>query len=129
MTVIVGLIDEGRVHIGGDSVGISRCRLTVRKNPKVFRNGPYALGFSGSFRMGQLLHHAFKAPTGHTPPRSGDPPAAGVPPDFPENPSPYSATCHCSGTSTDAVRRHISSPMPSSRQTKPPAADSTSPAS
>ncbi|MEU2874049.1 hypothetical protein ABZ769_33450 [Streptomyces olivoreticuli] len=62
MTVIVGLIDEGRVHIGGDSAGISGCRLTVRKDPKVFRNGPYALGFSGSFRMGQLLHHAFKAP-------------------------------------------------------------------
>ncbi|WP_229891714.1 hypothetical protein [Streptomyces mashuensis] len=60
--MIVGLVEEGRVHLGGDSAGISGCRLTVRKDPKVFRNGPYALGFSGSFRMGQLLHHAFKAP-------------------------------------------------------------------
>lgn len=62
MTVIVGLINEGRVHIGGDSAGISGCRLTVRKDPKVFLNGPYVMGFCGSFRMGQLLHHAFKAP-------------------------------------------------------------------
>ncbi|MEU1376905.1 hypothetical protein ABZ442_25070 [Streptomyces triculaminicus] len=60
--MIVGLVEEDRVHIGGDSAGISGCRLTVRKDPKVFRNGPYALGFCGSFRMGQLLHHAFKAP-------------------------------------------------------------------
>ncbi|MFQ6198659.1 hypothetical protein [Streptomyces sp. NPDC000405] len=60
--MIVGLIDDGRVHIAGDSAGISGCRLTVRKDPKVFRNGPFALGFCGSFRMGQLLHHAFKVP-------------------------------------------------------------------
>ncbi|GAA0392874.1 hypothetical protein [Streptomyces luteireticuli] len=62
MTVIVGLVHEERVHLGGDSAGISGSRLTVRKDPKVFRNGPYAMGFCGSFRMGQLLHHAFKAP-------------------------------------------------------------------
>ncbi|MGK5543545.1 hypothetical protein ACSNOH_02205 [Streptomyces sp. URMC 127] len=60
--MIVGLVEDDRVHIGGDSAGISGCRLTVRKDPKVFRNGPYALGFCGSFRMGQLLHHAFKTP-------------------------------------------------------------------
>ncbi|MEU1355333.1 hypothetical protein ABZ410_15740 [Streptomyces cinnamoneus] len=62
MTVIVGLVHEDQVYIGGDSAGVGGCRLTIRKDPKVFCNGPYAMGFCGSFRMGQLLHHAFKAP-------------------------------------------------------------------
>ncbi|MFC0600378.1 hypothetical protein [Streptomyces palmae] len=62
MTVIVGLVHNGRVHLGGDSAGVSGFSITVRRDPKIFRNGPYAMGFTTSFRMGQLLHHAFKAP-------------------------------------------------------------------
>ncbi|MEU2870563.1 hypothetical protein ABZ769_15365 [Streptomyces olivoreticuli] len=62
MTVIVGLVHNARVHLGGDSAGVCGLSLTVRRDPKVFRNGPYAMGFTTSFRMGQLLHHAFKAP-------------------------------------------------------------------
>ncbi|MEW2574613.1 hypothetical protein [Streptomyces syringium] len=62
MTVIVGLVHNGRVHLGGDSAGVAGLRLTVRRDPKLFRNGPYVMGFTTSFRMGQLLHHAFKAP-------------------------------------------------------------------
>ncbi|MEV4436621.1 hypothetical protein [Streptomyces sp. NPDC049555] len=62
MTVIVGLVHNDRVHLGGDSAGVSGLRITVRRDPKIFRNGPYAMGFTTSFRMGQLLHHAFKAP-------------------------------------------------------------------
>ncbi|WP_229891220.1 hypothetical protein [Streptomyces mashuensis] len=62
MTVIVGLVHKGRVHLGGDSAGVCGLRITVRRDPKIFRNGPYAMGFTTSFRMGQLLHHAFKAP-------------------------------------------------------------------
>ncbi|KUJ70165.1 hypothetical protein ACZ90_07015 [Streptomyces albus subsp. albus] len=62
MTVIVGLVHNGRVHLGGDSAGVAGYSVTVRRDPKIFRNGPYAMGFTTSFRMGQLLHHAFKAP-------------------------------------------------------------------
>ncbi|WP_405946224.1 hypothetical protein OG588_05180 [Streptomyces prunicolor] len=62
MTVIVGLVHRGRVHIAGDSAGSSGSQLTIRRDPKVFTNGPYVLGFTTSFRMGQLLHHAFEAP-------------------------------------------------------------------
>ncbi|MFG3296187.1 hypothetical protein ACGF3G_46335 [Streptomyces sp. NPDC048179] len=62
MTVIVGLVHRKRVHLGGDSAGSSGSQLTIRRDPKVFTNGPYALGFTTSFRMGQLLHHAFEAP-------------------------------------------------------------------
>jgi ATP-dependent protease HslVU (ClpYQ) peptidase subunit len=63
MTVIVGLAHQGgNVTIGGDSAGISGLSLTVRADTKVFHNGPYLFGFTGSFRMGQLIHHALTPP-------------------------------------------------------------------
>ncbi|MET7479411.1 hypothetical protein ABZT17_34320 [Streptomyces sp. NPDC005648] len=62
MTVIVGLVHHKRVHLAGDSAGIAGYQLTIRRDPKVFTNGPYVFGFTTSFRMGQLLHHAFNAP-------------------------------------------------------------------
>lgn len=62
MTAIVGLVHDGKVHLGGDSAGVSGYSLTVRADSKVFTNGPYVMGFTSSFRMGQLLRHAFKAP-------------------------------------------------------------------
>lgn len=62
MTVIVGIAHKGRVHLGADSVGVSGYQITIRNDPKVFRNGPYVIGFTTSFRMGQLLHHALQAP-------------------------------------------------------------------
>ncbi|MFR0354154.1 hypothetical protein [Streptomyces sediminimaris] len=62
MTVIVGLVHRKRVHLAGDSAGVSGYQLTIRRDPKVFTNGPYVFGFTTSFRMGQLLHHAFNAP-------------------------------------------------------------------
>jgi ATP-dependent protease HslVU (ClpYQ) peptidase subunit len=62
LTVIVGLVHKHRVHLGGDSAGVSGYQLTVRRDPKVFTNGPYVMGFTTSFRMGQLLRHAFKVP-------------------------------------------------------------------
>ncbi|MEU1275321.1 hypothetical protein [Streptomyces sp. NPDC005799] len=62
MTVIVGLVHRKRVHLAADSAGVSGYRLTIRRDPKVFTNGPYAFGFTTSFRMGQLLHHAFEPP-------------------------------------------------------------------
>ncbi|MGW0821819.1 hypothetical protein [Streptomyces sp. NPDC002845] len=62
MTVIVGLVHRQRVHLAGDSAGISGYQLTIRRDPKVFTNGPYTFGFTTSFRMGQLLRHAFEPP-------------------------------------------------------------------
>jgi hypothetical protein len=71
VTAIVGLVaDDGRVHLAGDSAGVGNWQLTVRADPKVFRNGPYVFGFTSSFRMGQLLRHAL------TPPK---PPARNLP--------------------------------------------------
>lgn len=63
MTCIVGLVDQGKVYLGGDSAGVAGWSLTVRADSKVYSNGPYILGFTSSFRMGQLLRYAFDPPT------------------------------------------------------------------
>lgn len=62
MTCIVGLIDGNRVWMGGDSAGVSGLDITVRADPKVFRNGSFLIGFTSSFRMGQLLNFKLRLP-------------------------------------------------------------------
>lgn len=60
MTCIVGLVDdEKNVYIGGDSVAGG---AYIFKNPKVFRNGEFLIGFTSSWRMGQLLQYEFSPP-------------------------------------------------------------------
>lgn len=57
MTCIVGYINKETktVHMGGDSAGVAGLSVTIRKDPKVFKKGPFIIGFTSSFRMGQLL--------------------------------------------------------------------------
>ncbi len=62
MTCIVGMTHQGTVYIGGDSAGVGGLGLMVRGDPKVFRTGPFLMGFTTSFRMGQLLRFAFNPP-------------------------------------------------------------------
>lgn len=62
MTCIVGLVQNGHVYMGGDSAGVAGYELVLRRDPKVFRVGPFVIGFTSSFRMGQLLHYKLAAP-------------------------------------------------------------------
>lgn len=62
MTCIIGLVDKGNVYIGGDSAGVAGLSLSIRKDEKVFANGPFIFGFTTSFRMGQLLRYKFDPP-------------------------------------------------------------------
>lgn len=64
MTCIVGIASAGKVYVGADSAGVDtgRYALTVRADRKVFRNGEFIMGFTSSFRMGQLLAFAFNPP-------------------------------------------------------------------
>lgn len=62
MTCIVGLVHEARVYIGGDSAAVSGWDLTVRADAKVFKRGPFVMGFTTSFRMGQLLRYRLEIP-------------------------------------------------------------------
>jgi hypothetical protein len=65
MTAIVGLVHDGQVYVGGDSAGVAGLDLMVRSDPKVFTlPGGYVVGFTSSFRMGQVIRYAFTPPPG-----------------------------------------------------------------
>lgn len=61
MTCIVGLTHNGVTYIGADSLGSNTYTKTVRKDKKVFKlkdTENAVLGFTSSYRMGQLLMYA-----------------------------------------------------------------------
>lgn len=65
MTCIIGYIDENGVgHMAGDTAGTSVEGHYRADNvhAKVFRNGEMLMGYTSSFRMGQILEHDFTAP-------------------------------------------------------------------
>ncbi|MFA5024137.1 MAG: hypothetical protein WC523_04235 [Patescibacteria group bacterium] len=64
MTAIVGLVENGVVWVGGDSAGVRSddFSLVVRKDEKVFVNGPAIFGFTSSYRMGSLLRYSLSIP-------------------------------------------------------------------
>jgi len=64
MTCIVGYTDKkGQSWIGGDSAGVAGLNIRERKDPKVFYNGKFTIGYTSSFRMGQLLRFKWIPPT------------------------------------------------------------------
>ena len=67
MTCIVGLIDNGKVWIGGDSSAASGWMVRSSDCPKVFRVGEFLIGYTTSFRMGQILqyHLSIEPQNGH----------------------------------------------------------------
>ena len=67
LTCISGIVSDGTVYIGGDSAGISGDSLRYRKDSKVFTLGTktsvkMVVGFTTSFRMGQLINYGFELP-------------------------------------------------------------------
>lgn len=68
MTCIAGLVaEDGTVYVGGDSAGVDiDWHLTHRADQKVFTIGApdsaMALGFTDSFRMGQVLRYSLVVP-------------------------------------------------------------------
>lgn len=62
MTCVVAIEHEGKVWMGGDSAATREDDIVCRSNEKVFINGEFIIGYSGSFRIGQLLQYALKPP-------------------------------------------------------------------
>lgn len=63
MTCIAGAIDHDELVIGSDSGSSDGYGLTFEaRSPKVFRCGEGIIGFTSSWRMGQILEHVFKPP-------------------------------------------------------------------
>jgi len=62
MTCIAAIVKNNKVWMGADSAGVGSYNLTVRGDKKIFINNGYLIGFTSSFRMGQLLRYRFAPP-------------------------------------------------------------------
>lgn len=62
MTCIAAIVEDGKIIMGGDRAGSDGWNIETRTSPKVFQNGEFVMGFTTSFRMGQLLEHSFVPP-------------------------------------------------------------------
>jgi hypothetical protein len=66
MTCVIGLVsrrrNESRIYIGVDSAAVSGWTRRQTRLSKVFRRGPMLIGYTTSFRMGQLLEHDLQLP-------------------------------------------------------------------
>jgi ATP-dependent protease HslVU (ClpYQ) peptidase subunit len=57
MTCIVGIAANKKVYIGGDSIASNGYSKGITALPKVFRVGAFLIGYTDSFRMGQILQY------------------------------------------------------------------------
>ena len=57
MTCIIGLVEDGRVYMGGDSMAAAAWDARTTKLRKVFKLKNFLIGYTTSFRMGQLLQY------------------------------------------------------------------------
>ena len=62
MTCVVGLVHQNKVYIGADSAAVHSWTRRQTSLAKVFRRGPFLIGYTTSFRMGQLLQHELTVP-------------------------------------------------------------------
>jgi ATP-dependent protease HslVU (ClpYQ) peptidase subunit len=62
-TCIVGYVDKkGKIFMGGDSAGVGRYDIRIRSDVKVFKKEKMLIGYTSSFRMGQLLRFKLRIP-------------------------------------------------------------------
>ena len=62
MTCIVGLEYDGKVYMGGDSAAVANGNLQLSDTPKVFKKQKLLIGYTWSFRMGQIIQYAKSFP-------------------------------------------------------------------
>jgi ATP-dependent protease HslVU (ClpYQ) peptidase subunit len=63
MSTVVGIVENGKVYLGADSLASTEeGDARPMKTKKIFRNGPYLIGFIGSVRGGQILYPEYFTP-------------------------------------------------------------------
>ncbi|MGV2988432.1 hypothetical protein ACE1OE_12365 [Vibrio sp. E150_011] len=63
MTCIVAVVnDDGDMFMGSDSLSSGEKKCRVVTNRKVFKSGEFLIGYTTSWRMGQLLEFSFNIP-------------------------------------------------------------------
>lgn len=66
MTCVVALREQGVIYMGCDSGGVGgHYNRSNRVDPKIYRVGAMLIGFTTSFRMGQLLGYSLTLPHHH----------------------------------------------------------------
>jgi 20S proteasome alpha/beta subunit len=60
VTCIVAIKTKDAIYMGGDSAGSNFYNTRSRLDPKVFKNGDFVIGYTSSFRMGQILRHGIE---------------------------------------------------------------------
>lgn len=60
MTCIVGVVEDGKVYIGGDRAAVDGWKKNTSAHSKVYRVGPFLFGTCGSHRVAQVIEHEFK---------------------------------------------------------------------
>jgi ATP-dependent protease HslVU (ClpYQ) peptidase subunit len=65
VTCIVAVEADGIVYMGSDHAGSNGYTLTPVEASKTFTNGPLLIGYTTSFRMGQILQYGLIVPS-HT---------------------------------------------------------------
>lgn len=62
MTCIVAISENKKVYIGGDSASVAGNMTNITCLKKVFRVGEFLIGYTHSFRIGQLLQYQLQPP-------------------------------------------------------------------
>lgn len=64
MTCIVAIKEDGRVYLGADSASSDdeADMKTIAVQPKIFKSGPVAIGFCGSWRAGKVFQYDLVIP-------------------------------------------------------------------
>lgn len=62
MTCVIALVKHDRIHMMGDKMSSGEGLKNITKRPKVFKKEGFIVGYSGSFRIGQLLEFTWNPP-------------------------------------------------------------------
>lgn len=63
MTTIVAMIKDNKVYMGADHLGSDGfVKTEFVKNNKLFKNGDFMIGYTTSYRMGQILEYSWAPP-------------------------------------------------------------------
>ena len=63
MTCISAVVKNGHVYMAGDLMGSNGFTKKVYPDTKVFKNGDFLIGYTSSFRMGQILQYNWSQPS------------------------------------------------------------------
>lgn len=59
MTCIIGMVQDGKVYMGGDSQVSRSGNFYITQREKVFRVGEFIIGSAGSIRMSNIMQYHF----------------------------------------------------------------------